>query len=218
MSWRMAILYVVFFLFAVSVNLSRGQGVVISVSGPPDTTHQYDGGLAVLNSLLAASWTTTGTYSNVNISVDLGANSGATGRAYLTTQIGPGTATNKQVASASFTFPATSSFVSVFAGLNLTAGTYYLILQQTANGSTGDGVWLGTPSPTLVTAANVTANGEYWSYNAIQSYAPATSFYEVVPTYFDYNVTGVSVPEPSGICLFALGSGIVILGFRRKRI
>src|ERR1035437_1616114 len=205
-------------LVTVSANFAKGQGVVVSVSGPPDTTHQYNSSLVVGYQLLGVSWIATGAYSNVNIAVSLGGNSGATGRAYLTRSIGTGTAIANQVASASFSFPSTGSFVPMLSGLNLTAGTYYLIIQQTTNGINGNGQWLGTPSPNLSTAANVTANGEYSSYNAIQHYAPATSFSEVFTTYLDYYVTGTPVPEPSVTWLILLGSGVVIWWCRRNRI
>jgi len=214
-SWHKGIGYGAFLLIALTADSGRSQSTLISVSGPPDTTHQYEGGLAVGGDLLGVSWTTTSAFSNVNISIALDGNSGATGTAYLTTKIGPGTTIANQIASTSFAFPSISTLAPVFTGLNLGAGTYYLLVRQTANGVNGNGVWEGTPSPNLTLAPNVTANGEYWSYNSVQSFAPASSFSEGFTTYFEYRVTGLPVPEPSTACLILFGGGVAV--WRRSR-
>lgn len=206
-------------LVATTIDLAKGQGNIISVSGPivpPNAASAYSDYLNVSNSLLGVSWSSSATFSNVNISVLLAGNAGATGAAYLMTRIGSGTTTAYQIAAASFAFPSTQSLVPVLSGFNLGAGTYYLILQQTASGSNGDGVWLGTSSPTVTTAAGVTANGEYWFTGSFPSYAPASGFGRGSITYFDYAVTSLPVPEPSSAWLFLLGGGVAILGRRRS--
>src|SRR5208283_4820476 len=167
MSWRKTIKYAAFLLIATTANFAHSQETIISVSGPaapPNGASGFNGDLGVGTSLSGVGWMTQSAFTNVNISVALEGNAGATGVAFLMTRIGSGTTTANQAAEASFVFPSTSSLVSVLSGLNLGAGTYFLIIQQTATGSTGNGVWPGTTSPSLTMAASVTATGEYW-YN-----------------------------------------------------
>lgn len=211
MSWRKTIGYGAFLLIVMTSGFAHGQGNVISLSGPVvplNAASAFSDSLGVNNRLLGISWTATGAFSNVNISILLDGNSGAIGVAYLTRRIGSGTTPANQIASASFAFPSTSSLTPVLSGLNLGDGTYYLIIQQTANGSNGDGVWLGTSSPTVTSAANVTANGEYWYSGSFRSYAPASAFGRGSITYFEYAVT--SVPEPSAAWLILLGNGVAV--------
>ena len=206
---------VAFLVITMITGLAYGQGVVISVSGPaapPNGVSGFNGDLGVGTSLAGVSWSSTAAFLNVNISVALEGDTGATGVAYLTTRIGSGTTTANQIASASFAFPATSSLTPIFSGLNLGAGIYFLIIQQTATGSTGNGVWQGTTSPTVTLAAYVTANGEYWYNGSFPSYVPASAFGRGFTTYYDYTVA--TVPEPSVTWLILLGSGVVIWGRR----
>jgi len=217
MSWRKTIGCGAFFLIAMCAGLANGQGVVISVSGPaapPNGASGFNGDLGVGTSLAGVGWMTQNAFTNVNISVALQGNAGATGVAFLMTRIGSGTTTANQTTEASFVFPSTSSLVPVLSGLNLGAGTYFLIIQQTATGSTGNGVWLGTTTPSLTMAASVTATGEYWYNGSIPSYAPASSFGRGLTDYYDFTVA--SVPEPSAACFFLLGGGFVLLLIHRQ--
>src|ERR1035438_8002237 len=90
-NWCRAIGCGAFCLITLSADLARSQGTVISVSGPPDTTHQFGGTMAVGYNMYGVSWISTTACSNVNIFVALDGDSGATGMAYLTTRIGLGT-------------------------------------------------------------------------------------------------------------------------------
>src|ERR1017187_5354835 len=103
---------------------------IVATSGP-------DGGCLFANSgqALRVSWTSLQAYSNVSISVRLrtsspsGAPPPQTSIAYLTSASGPGTTVAKQIATAVVT--ATSEAYqaySLFTGLTLPAGTYYLVL------------------------------------------------------------------------------------------
>lgn len=205
-------------LLAMMGGLAYGQQTIISVTGPADSNHQWDGALGVSNTLEAVSWTATGAYSNLNISIDLSGDAGATGTAYLTKQIGSGATTASQVVAANFNFPAISSLVPVLSGVNLGAGTYYLIILQTSNGGSGAGSWLGTASPSVAVAGNITTNGEYYSYGTINSYAASSSFGKFSQTYLQYNITVSPVPEPSATSLFLLIGGVAFFGLRRNRI
>jgi hypothetical protein len=217
--WFKMLGYAAFLLIIITADFAHSQGTIISVSGPaapPNGASGFNGDLGVGTSLAGVSWSSTAAFTNVNISVALQGDTGATGVAYLTTRIGSGTTIANQIASASFAFPSTLSLTPVFSGLNLSAGTYFLIIQQTATGNTGNGVWQGTTSPTLTSAAYVTATGEYWYYGSFPSYVPSSTFGRGLTTYYDYTVT--SVPEPSATWLILLGGGVAILGHRRNRV
>jgi hypothetical protein len=201
-------------------GLALGQGTIISVSGPPDTSGQYSPRLEIGDFLAGISWIASDAFSNVNISINLNADPGATAMAYLTTSIGPGTTINDEIASGSFGFPSTSSLVSVLSGLYLQAGTYYLIIEGTASGNNGDGIWQGTPAPTLSSNPTVIANREYFYENSISGYPPAADQFSystaLVPN-FEFTITGTPIPEPSTLSLIFLGSGVLIYVRTRKR-
>lgn len=160
----------------------------------------------------------TGAFSNVSISIALEGDAGAMGMAYVTTSIGPGTTAANAITSGSFAFPSTSSLIPVLSGFNLGAGTYYLVIQATGTGINNYGIWDGSPSPNITTAANVALNGEYSSYNTIQNYAPATTFSEGFITYHKYTVTGIPVPEPSATWLILLGGGVAMFTLKKNRL
>jgi hypothetical protein len=219
MSCRKAFGYTAVLITIMAVRIANGQGTIISVSGPPDGVyHQYGATLTTNGYPAGVSWIAAGAYSNVSISILLDGDSGATGMAYLTTRIGSGTTTASQIASSSFSFPSTQSFMPVLSGFSLAAGTYYLIVQQTATGSSGNGLWEGTPSPTITSAANVTANGEYDYDNTFSGYTPSAAFVRAyTTTYYEYYITGSPVPEPSAPLLVLLGCGVAICFCTRRQ-
>jgi hypothetical protein len=223
MGWFKTIGCWAFFLLPTAYpGSTSGQGVIISVTGLPTPVSVTDGFNATLNAtnsyngLFGISWMSTSSFSNVKISIELDGDLGATGVAYLTKQIGFGTTTANQIASTSFAFPSTSSLVPVMSGVNLGAGTYYLVIRETAIGTSGDAVWLGTASPSVDTAANINANGEYWNSGTFSSYAPASAFSRDSTTTYDYTVESVPVPEPSVTWLVLLGGGVMI--WRRRSL
>lgn len=87
-----------------------------------------------------AAWSQTDLYSNVSVKAELDGNGTAiNGTAYLMTQVGPGTTTANQIASADFAvtaLPFGPDLTTLFTGLTLGPGTYYLII-------TASGGWMG---------------------------------------------------------------------------
>jgi hypothetical protein len=94
-------------------------------------------------------WSQTGTYTNVSISADVNITGSPgdppvkptdTGHSFLTTQVGAGTTVANQIASG--TFAGTSdwasnphpNWITLFTGLTLGPGTYYLTLDTTGYG------------------------------------------------------------------------------------
>jgi len=212
--WHKKVQYAAIVLNLAMAHVGLCQGTVISISGPPDTTYQYDEPFDLGTSVTGVSWISTSYFRNVTVSIALEGDAGATGTAYLTQAIGIGATTSSLVAKSNFAFPSTTVWSPVLSGLNLGAGTYYLMILETAVGSNGLGVWNGTPYPQITSAATVSANGEYWSYGTVHGYAPATSFSEGFTTYLDYSVTS-SVPEPSAGWLILVGGGISLAGWLR---
>ena len=148
------------------------------------------------------SWSETGSYQAVAISLELRTFGIATGNAYLTTKVGSGTTASDEVASTSFNFPANPTSVVLFTGLTLAAGTYYL----TISGVSGTGGWDGTDSPTPTTAPGVTQNSNYAvgdSSSPLPSYPPSGQISSA--GVLKYAVVGTSAPEPQSTLLLLLG-------------
>ena len=86
--------------------------------------------------------------------------------------------------------------MTLFTGLTLTAGTYYLVL-----GSAGPyvaGGWHDAlPNPTIVLGAGVTRNGDYLANN-LSTYTPASVFRQNAginsDPFLQYSVA--TIPEP----------------------
>jgi hypothetical protein len=185
-----------FFFLACSAQAST----ILSVTGP------LDGGFYPISTTqaLASSWTETSTYTDVMISALL-TNGPAEGTAYLMTHIGPGTTTASEIAEDSFVFPNAPQVESLFTGLTLGPGTYYLVLGSTVSGGPNGG-WrdaydCGTicsyPAPLIVSGAGVSRNTDFIS-SSVSAYAPASSFIQGDGIHGDpflqYEV--VSTPEP----------------------
>jgi PEP-CTERM motif len=183
---------------------------------------------AVYAQFLAASWTQTGSYTNVGISAVLGdIYSGDTGTAYLATSVGPGANT---IASNLFSFPsATDGTVSLFSGLSLGPGTYYLVLAGTPSGAycnsgpapLGCGTyWDGSTVPTIVSGLGVTGNGFYATGNEVGNLNPPTGNFSnsLTNSALLFSVDGNSTtvtPEPGTVLLF--GSGLLAVWAKLRR-
>jgi hypothetical protein len=167
----------------------------------------------------AQSWSSASTLTNASISVNVGSiNPGVTVTAWLMTAIGPGTTTTSQVATTTFTAPTVANFTSappattVFSGLNLNPGTYYVVLSSTAGG-----VWefCGTTAATGVTYGG--ARGALGGFNAV--FPPASTFTSNARA-FDMQIVGTAtatVPALSEWALLALAIGLAFVGFRLIR-
>jgi len=214
-----------------------------------------DSGGIYPSQFLATSWTATGSYSNVSISAEVGdyicaiTNCGITYTstidAYLTTAIGP----SRAISNAPFTGPqetvadqiavgtvtvgpsAGPEWDTLFSGLSLAPGTYFLVL---ANG-TGSDYWFGTNGQggaiTTTTGTGVTFDGEYASgsiFGAINGSNPPDSDWSG-PSVGDFGLSfqvtgdpssgsgsGSPVPEPSSISLLLAGMAGGLYLLRRQ--
>lgn len=123
-----------------------------------------------------AGWTQSDTYNTVSVSAKLTSNGAAsqTGRAYLTTQIGPGTSPDQQIAYTEFTFPIPVTKVVLFQGLLLRPGTYYLSIIGDA--PSWGSCWTASAT-SVVTGTGVSSLGGLGASAAPSTYFPATPFF-----------------------------------------
>lgn len=221
----MAGLLLVSFAFA---RPAEADSVVVSVSnGNP-----VAGGIEVASTEYAQeSWTQNAGYTNVTISAwlfsPIGPNGFLTepGTAYLTSSV-PGAPELVQT----FVFPtppilsADAVSLTLFSGLTLPAGTYFLTLASTDLQGGGWADCFEQPSipPCTITLANGVslANASYSHASLLDpANPPLSGFISTVPDQqFMFAVTGVATPEPGSLVLLCFGClvlGPMILGRRR---
>jgi hypothetical protein len=204
-------------LFALSVLTAD---TIVSVHGDPIET----GGptLASFQDLVA-SWTATTSYSDVSIDVNLLGTPGTySGTAYLTETIGPGTTLSDQIVEEPFTANLTSfpfqSSISLFQGLTLGPGTFYLTLSSGADPNAGFAWITATHDQSIATGPGVTRNEDLTSFgNSQASFAPASVFSPLPfdgPSPLSFSVTGTSTPVPEPKDVFIVG--VALLGLYLK--
>ncbi|MBV9613165.1 MAG: hypothetical protein JO091_11875 [Acidobacteriaceae bacterium] len=193
---------------------------IVSISGPANSA--YTIGTSLHQQILETSWTAATGYSNVAISAELSReilSNMTVVTAFLTAAIGAGETASNQIAATTITpsrpFPAFAT-ETLFSGLTLPAGTYYLVL----GGAVAlEGEWWGTASspPTIETAPGVSYGGDgstsinpplYFGFpdenNPPDStFVPATA---TNPINLIFSVTGTptaAIPEPATHLLVA---------------
>jgi hypothetical protein len=188
-------------------------------------------GLALGTQVDAASWTSQNAYKNVTITADLQNlfESPFTGTAWIMTKIGSGANVTDQVATTSYSFippnPINNETVTLFDGLSLPAGTYYLVISGPA--SFQGLAWLSTdnpfahppPTPIITTDVGVVYGGD-WVATASGAFLPASNFVGALPFDLIFGVSGTlaASPEPATFLTVGLALlGLVVLWNRRAR-
>ena len=218
--------------------LASGGGVraatLINVSGPNDGTLASN----VLSNAPAVGFMLPSAYNNVSLTVSL-VSFGGSGtwnlEAFLTTQLGPGTtAASHEVASISqavnaaggpFGAPLNVVPLTVFSGLSLPAGTYYLMVGGTFN--TQNLWWVSSPNGNVVTstqggAAIVAPNlfaGAQAAYLPASLIADGSTGVNGSNLWFTVTgdpVTAPSVPEPA--TYVTLCSALAAFGLYHRRV
>ena len=140
-----------------------------------------------------ASWTQTGTYNNVAVSIDLRAVSGTgTATVYLTTKVGSGTTAAQEIAHATVNTNGTTGVLAL-SGLTLPPGTYYLVADLTNNTS----LWVSNTTGIVTAAAGVTENSDSGAASTAP-YPPAST--GLNPSGLEdrgYSVRGTVVTPPT---------------------
>lgn len=187
-------------------------GIIVSNTGP-------SGGAihASPTQAIAMSWSQSLSYTGVDVqAVLLNASGGnATFTAWLTDQIGPGTTNTPAdvIATASFVVASgTDGLVSIFSGLTLGPGTFFLVLVSDVSSFVGARVGGGT----IVTDAGASLNPPLFA-SSPPAFAPSDTFNAHTLGQNLFTVTGNVVPEPSTFVLAGLAFAAVGLRMRRAR-
>ncbi len=180
------------------------------------------------------SWTQTVATINTTISAMLSSTDQTTyGTAYLTTSVGPGTTDASVIASAPFTPDriadvkdlTAETMLTLFTGLSLSPGTYYLVLQGPLR-DPQNYFWCGdyysdTSLAEGFTLGNYRGGGQWDPPGDPVDFAPAVDFNVFGNSYF-FEVTGdrltdSQVPEPVSLVLLGLGLlGLAAMRIKRK--
>jgi hypothetical protein len=164
------------------------------------------------------SWSQTIEYGDVSIEPYLSSSSDSDVEysAFLTTSLGPGTTLADEVASQNFVMPADSpaAYVTLFAGLDLTPGNYYLVLAGDLSGAAL--AWEAAapnplpPPPIIPTSVIHLAPGVSLGTDGVSTspsiaeYVPASDFSGQPPDPLLFQITS-DTPEPSTWMLVAIG-------------
>jgi hypothetical protein len=193
----------------IAAAASASAGTIVSITGPASNiAYSIDS-----MDYIAISWTQTSSYAGVSISTELVG--GGSGIAYLATAIGPGSTPANQVASDVFNFPGSVTNLTLFSGLSLGPGTYYLLLTGTTAPNQPSG-WEITYSPTFTTDSGVTrlVGLDFSSDSgATYSYYPFDNNSGPI-----YSVTGTLVTSESGTgALVSVVLGAMLLGIGARK-
>jgi hypothetical protein len=179
----------------------------------------------------AVQWTQTVAAENVTIRALLASNVPPAGANWwVTTTIGPGTSAADVVASGTYLAP--DGLVSRFdfnplvrttlgTGIDLAAGTYYLVLDGEA-GPSGSTDWIGDSAlfSTQDLASGFSVGGYYFAAPA-PTFGPSGGFMPIIGDgQFVFELESfadTAVPEPAAWALMILGFGAVGAAIRRRR-
>lgn len=155
-------------------------------------------------------WTQADTYDAVSICAKLNSEGaeGETGRAYLTTQIGPGTSVANEIASTNFTFPLQSTNLVLFQGLHLPTGSYYLSI--IGDSTTWGSCWESNyKTGNVITGAGVLTLGGFGTSGSMSNYFPASTFYADSTIPPELTIQGTDLNHPT--LQVALSNNIVAI-------
>jgi hypothetical protein len=175
------------------------------------------------NGLLMEGWTQAATYSNVSISMPLadgtigGPIVGVQGTVYLMNAVGPGTTAANEVAPPVTIsgLTATSTPRTVFSGLTLPPGNYYVVWAATSETLGLTMAPQGSQHSVVTPGTYSVALGSVWAPMAgANPFPPATNMNLPLESNIFIDVTGdfVSAPASSVPALGTPGLGVLMLG------
>lgn len=232
-----------FALFIASLG-SANADVMVSVTGSGPT-----GSYAVAEQILGVEWETTQAYQDVSIEVPLWCGDcrpqdpPVQVEAYLSSTIGPSTTANQLIASSSmplsydgtatcpfsYSYPLTScQWITVFSGLDLAPGRYFLTLNASFGPGPGYASWMESPTATVETAPGVTTDSlGYFANNNLDPvtpnntvpdflFPPDSTFDTLSGVGFEFQVIA-DAPEPSALLLLAVPALFFIMKQRTRK-
>jgi len=200
-------------LLGLGVILAFPAGVfadlIISVAGTGEANFTLGGDQ---DQVEEASWTQLDGYSNVSIAAQVGrASEGPSITAYLTSAIGPAETADDLIAIDTFAPSTNNEFDTIFSGLSLGPGTYYLVLSG-GDSDSSQSAWWGTDNGTRATTdTGVTFNGDGYAFSGDglnDSNPPASTFSSSTRAGLLFQVTGeaeAASPEPDSLRLILIG-------------
>jgi hypothetical protein len=191
-------------LVAALVPSAASAGVILEVSGPPNSGEVLSAGEAA-----AAAFSLAATVSNVTITAPVACISCQGGIWLQRNSIGSGASFGDSVFAEAF--PSTLSITLS----SLAAGTYFMIFSV----DTGSLVWQGS-DPTTVTGNGGSALND-WLATSTDPFAPKSDFSVVFGVGLNFTITGTPipppVPEPGSLALFATALGAFgVTAYRRR--
>ncbi|MBM3814977.1 MAG: PEP-CTERM sorting domain-containing protein [Acidimicrobiia bacterium] len=208
-----------FALMLLIPGMMPGATIIWVADGDPDDPTNSS---VASSQAVAAGWTHAGSFSNVAITAPVAQFGSAvtTLRAYLTTSIGAGTTQGAhEIATTSFSTATQANpfpYITIFSGLSLGPGTYYLIMSWESGGSAAS--WnADTPTSVSSDVGATVAVGRLLAFSPFETYLPASNFTFISGAEPLYQVTGDSaIPEPSAMALVGLGL-VGLAAIRRRR-
>jgi hypothetical protein len=178
--------------------------VIVSESGASGSNDAF----------LAVSWTQTGTFNNVTIEAPLESDTPntATGTAYLSNKLGTGAGSGNVLDTFNISTNNNdpSVLITLFTGLTLGPGTYYLSINECCSL-----FWIQGGTPVRTLGSGVTLGSNFVAPGTIGSPAISSTFDSYTLSQPLFQVTGTpgtttTTPEPSVLLLMLVGVGGVV--------
>lgn len=169
----------------------------------------------------AVNFSLTSDFNDVDIDASLvtSLTSLQSGTAYLTDQVGAGTTAANVIAQTSFDFvnvvnaSTELGWVDLFSGIDLSAGSYWLIVGAPISGS---GAISLSPAATYTVDSDASVDGMFFSAgtNVDGAFTPASTFVGSGLGNRFFRVSGTKVPAPAGAAVLGLAG---LAASRRRR-
>ena len=193
----------------------------VDLSVSANTKAAFDLGGPNAEQIIVESFTLTSAVNDVTISAEVGNHGQAlsTVNSWLTTTIGPAFTINDVIGWDVFYPKTTDETDTLFSGLNLNAGTYYLVMSGGSTTAT-ESEWYGSNGNySAVQIGGVYLGGTYSQYNTLPQLndAPVVSESSLNKN-LNMNFTVTNAPEPASMGLFIIGGLAAMLVARKKMI